>query len=128
MTQPVASCDTDHGPVRTEKQTLPNACALIAIEPNKPDIQDALQGPNTEDWHAAMDAEVAQLQKLNMFELVPLPAERKIIGCCWVLATKRNSDGEIIKFKAWLVAQGFSQVPGMDYDETFLPVMQLESF
>jgi hypothetical protein len=52
----------------------------------------------------------------------------RIIGCRWVLATKRNAEGEIIKHKAWLVTQGFSQIPGMDFDETFSPVMQLESF
>ena len=66
-----------------------------------------------------MDTEVAQLQNLDTFKLVPLPADRKIIGCRWVLTTKRNTDGEIIKFKARLVTQGFSQIPGMDFDETF---------
>src|SRR5260370_7907662 len=75
-----------------------------------------------------MDAEVAQLQNLDMFILVPLLADQKIIGCQWVLMTKHNSDGEIVKYKAQLVAQGFSQIPGMDFDETFLPVMHLKSF
>src|SRR5260370_12604762 len=75
-----------------------------------------------------MDAEVAQLQNLDTFILVPLLADQKIISCQWVLTTKCNSDGEIIKYKAQLVAQGFSQIPRMDFDETFLLVMQLESF
>src|SRR5258708_8202074 len=75
-----------------------------------------------------MDTEVAQLQNLDTFKLVPLPADWKIIGCQWVLTTKWNTDGEIIKFKARLVTQGFSQILGMDSDETFSPVMQLESF
>ncbi len=79
-------------------------------------------------WQSAIDTEVAQLQNLDTFKLVPLLADQKIIGCQWVLTTKQNTDGEIIKFKARLVTQGFSQIPGMDFDETFSLVMQLESF
>jgi len=96
--------------------------------PNKLNVGDALNGPDAEQWRLAMDAEVAQLLNLDTFELVPLPADRKTIGCHWVLATKQDTSGDIIKFKAQLVTQGFSQILGMDFDKTFSPVMWLESF
>ena len=54
---------------------------LAGIEDDKLDPMTALSGPNMEQWQTMMDAEVAQLQNLNTFELVPLPADRKIIGC-----------------------------------------------
>ncbi len=86
-------------------------------------VDNALNGPDAGQWRSAMDTEVAQLRNLDTFKLVPLPADRKIISCQWVLTTKWNTDGEIIKFKARLVAQGFSQILGMDFDETFSLVM-----
>ena len=110
------------------KQKSPCAMIMMAIDTDKPGVNNALNGPDSGHWQSAMDAEVAQLQNLDMFILVPLLADQKIIGCHWVLTTKHNSDGDIIKYKARLVAQGFSQVPGMDFDETFSPVMRLESF
>ncbi|KAJ2985252.1 hypothetical protein NUW54_g10210 [Trametes sanguinea] len=58
---------------------------------------------------------------------MPCPPDRKPIGCKWVFRLKRDSDGRIVKYKARLVAQGFSQIPGVDYDETFAPVVRLET-
>jgi hypothetical protein len=94
---------------------------MAATEFNNLDIHEALQ---------CYDAEVAQLQKLETFELVSLPEDCKIIGCWWVLTMERSMEGEIIKYKAkaQLIAQRFSQIPGMDFDETFSLVMWLESF
>src|SRR5260370_27607394 len=119
---------SDHGPIQMEKQKSPSTMIMMAIDTDKPGVNDALNGPDSGHWRSVMDAEVAQLQNLDMFILVPLPADRKIISCQLVLTTKHNSDGEIIKYKAQLVAQGFSQIPGVDFDETFLLVMQLKSF
>jgi hypothetical protein len=55
------------------------------------------------------------------WELVKLPAGRKAIGSKWVFKIKRNTDGSIECYKACLVAQGFSQRPGVDFTETFAP-------
>src|SRR5260370_38076624 len=90
---------SDHGPVQMEKQCT--LCAMIAMDNNdKPNVNDALSGPDAGQWRSAMDDEVAQLRNLDTFELVPLPADQKIIGCQWVLAMKRDTNGQIIKYKA----------------------------
>ena len=71
---------TDHGSVQTEKQSMPNAMTAMDAD-DKPNVNDALNGPDAGQWRSAMDTEVAQLQNLETFELVPLPADRKVIGC-----------------------------------------------
>ena len=62
---------------------------------------------------------------MGTWEEAELPEERKAIGCRWVFARKRDEHGKIVKHKARLVAQGFSQKPGVDYSDngTFAPVM-----
>ena len=80
------------------------------------------------EWKKAMDAEMAQLTNRETFKLAELPEGRKAVGCRWVFAIKRDTDSSIIKYKARLVAQGFSQIPGQDYYATYAPVVRLESF
>ena len=67
------------------------------------------------------------LKENNVWDLVELPEGRKAVGSKWVFETKRNTNGEIEHYKARLVTQGFSQKFGSDYDETFCPVVRLES-
>ncbi len=67
------------------------------------------------------------LDQLGTWELVERPASINVIGCRWVFKLKRNALNEIIKWKARLVAQGFSQVPGLDYMDTYAPVAKLAS-
>ena len=61
------------------------------------------------------------------WELVNLPENRKPIGCKWVFRVKYDGKGEVKSFKGRLVAQGFSQKYGIDYDEVFSPVAQFSS-
>src|ERR1700678_695283 len=60
--------------------------------------------------------------------MVDLPPNRKAITSKWVFCIKRDHNGKIVKHKARLVAKGFSQIPGIDFVETFAPVMRLETF
>lgn len=68
-----------------------------------------------------MSQEFNALTHNNTWELVPRN-NQNLIGCKWVFRIKRKSDGSVDRFKAWLVAKGFHQRPGLDYSETFAPV------
>ena len=56
--------------------------------------------------------------------MVSLPPDKNVVGCKWVYKVKRNSDGSIARFKARLVAKGYLQQYGLDYAETFSPVVK----
>jgi hypothetical protein len=75
-------------------------------------------------WQVAMQEEFDALQTQGTWVLVPAPCDKNVIGSKWVYKVKRNSDGSISRYKARLVAQGFSQEKGLDYTETFSPVVR----
>ena len=62
-----------------------------------------------------------------MWELAPRPENVHVIGTKWIFKNKTDKDGEIIRTKSRLVAQGYTQVEGVDFDESFAPVTRLES-
>lgn len=66
------------------------------------------------------------MSEMNVYELIPLPADRRAIGCHWVLEFKEDLKGGPV-FKARLVAQGFSQIPSVDFGRTFAPVVKSAS-
>ena len=72
-----------------------------------------------------MKEEIAALKRNQTWELVPKPRDLEPIACKWVYKIKRRTDGLIERHKARLVARGFSQQYGLDYDETFSPVAKL---
>ncbi|CAL9014239.1 unnamed protein product [Prunus brigantina] len=75
-------------------------------------------------WTQAMKDEIEALHAQGTWELVPKPVHKNIVGCRWVYRIKKNSDGTLARYKARLVAQGFSQAPGLDFSETFSPVVR----
>ena len=78
-------------------------------------------------WAAAMKEEMTALQKNKTWELVSLPEGKKLVGCRWVFTIKQNPDGSIDKCKAILLARGFTQTHGVDYNETFAPVAKINT-
>ena len=87
-------------------------------------VSDAL---TSQEWVDAMEAEIDSLHDNRVWELVELPEGRKPVGSKWVYKVKMNPDGSIERCKARLVSQGYSQKEGLDYDETFSPVVRSES-
>ncbi|CAN0862290.1 Retrovirus-related Pol polyprotein from transposon TNT 1-94 [Linum grandiflorum] len=78
-------------------------------------------------WVAAMHEEIGALEENHTWDIVPRPAHAAVIGCRWVYTIKRHPDGSIDRYKARLVAQGFRQEFGVDYDETFAPVAKMQT-
>ncbi|GJW42815.1 retrovirus-related pol polyprotein from transposon TNT 1-94 [Tanacetum coccineum] len=95
---------------------------LSEEEPKK--VSEALKHPG---WVDAMQDDLNQFAKNKVWTLVPAPYGKTIIGSKWVFKNKRDKTGIIIKNKARLVAQGYNQQKGIDYDETFAPVARLEA-
>ena len=94
-------------------------------EPNT--VEEALRCSQKENWKEAMGAEFQSLQANQVWDLVPPPKDRKVISSKWVFKCKVGENGLFERYKARLVAQGYSQRPGIDYEETFSPVVCFES-
>ena len=71
--------------------------------------------------------EMESLHKNDAWDLVELLAGRKPIGSKWVFKKKMTVEGKVEKYKAWLVAKGYSQVPGIDFGDIFSPVAKVTS-
>lgn len=101
--------------------------ALLAYGDEPTSYEEAIQSENAKHWIRAMDDEFLSLQKNETWKLVKLPKDRKPITSKWVYKVKRHTDGTIERYKARLVVRGFSQRVGLDYQETFSPVVRLDS-
>nr|GEX19358.1 hypothetical protein [Tanacetum cinerariifolium] len=98
------------------------SCLLSSIETANvfEDLKDA-------DWVSAMQDKLDQFGRLKVWRLVPRPESKTIIKTKWIFKNKKNESGLIIQNKARLVAVGYSQQKGNDYDETFAPVARIET-
>ena len=98
---------------------------MIVTEPKS--MGQALSSDQAEDWKRAAEEEYSSLMEHETWELTELPVDRTPVGCKWVFKIKRNENGDIERYKCRLVAQGFSQTQGIDYDETFAPVARFNT-
>ncbi|KAH9792991.1 Integrase catalytic domain-containing protein [Citrus sinensis] len=105
----------------TTRSSLRNTCEHAAfisqIEP-----KSFADEENDESWIMAMQEELNQFERNNVWELVPNPEHQSIIGTKWVFRNKMDESGVVVRNKARLVAQGYNQEEGIDFDETFAPV------
>src|SRR5215216_7595694 len=107
---------------RVTRKQLTNFCAhfsfVSSIEPLK--VQEALMD---NDWLVAMQEELNNFEHNQVWSLFKRPTTKhNVIGTKWIFKNKQDENGVIICNKARLVAQGYSQVEGLDFDDTFAPV------
>ncbi|XP_070055495.1 uncharacterized mitochondrial protein AtMg00820-like [Nicotiana tomentosiformis] len=95
---------------------------LSQIEPKH--IKEALKDA---DWIAAMQEELYQFERNNVWNLVHRPSDRTFIGTKRVFRNKLDEFGNTTRNKARLVVQGYNQEEGIDYDKTFAPVARIEA-
>ncbi|KAL6319674.1 hypothetical protein AAG906_026733 [Vitis piasezkii] len=101
-------------------QDLPKDWKFVINHPQDQIIVD-------ENWMIAMQEELNQFERSEVWELVPRPSNQSVIGTKWVFRNKMDENGIIVRNKARLVAQGYNQEEGIDYEETFAPVARLEA-
>lgn len=102
-----------------------NYCMYLTDEPQN--YEEAINSDVSKQWKKAMDEEFTSLVENDTWSLVELPEGKTPITNKWVYKLKRNQMGVIERYKARLVARGFTQKYGIDYEETFSPVAKFTS-
>jgi hypothetical protein len=85
-------------------------------------LREVLARPDAAQWKQSMDEEIQALLSMGVYEIVPSPPNVHALDCRWVYKIKRDSVGNIDKYKSRVVVKGFQQKAGVDYDEIFAPV------
>ncbi|RDX89199.1 hypothetical protein CR513_29107, partial [Mucuna pruriens] len=97
-------------------------------EDDQINICQAMQSSNSQKWIDTMKDEMKSMQDNDIWDLVELPKGVKPIGCKWIFKSKKNSKGNIERYKARLVDKDFTQKEGINYKEIFSPISSKDSF
>lgn len=111
-------------PYEEKKEFLHLLHHAINVEDDPKSIEEAYSQPDSDKWKEAVRKELQSLEDMGTWKLVDRPPNQKVIGCKWVLRKKLKADGSLEKYKARLVAKGYTQWYGIEYEETFAPVVR----
>ena len=102
-----------------------NMAQAVMYTSGEPKTLEECQSSNEwEEWQKAINAELASLSKHKVLKgPVEQPPHKHLVDAKWVFTRKRDAEGNIVKYKARLVARGFSQRPGFDFEETYAPLL-----
>jgi hypothetical protein len=103
------------------------AAAMAEADVLEPSYEEGQSQSDWPEWEKAIQVELDALRTAGTWELVERPPNTNVVDLKWVFCVKKEADGNISKWKARLVACGFTQVYGVDYFETFAPVAKLAS-
>ena len=102
--------------------------AFVTLADDEPSCyKEAMSSDNADKWKSACEAEFSILMRYHTWELVERPTNVNIVGSRWTFRVKRDNLSRVDKFKARLVAQGFSQIAGLDFNETYSPTIRFTS-
>ena len=101
--------------------------ALATMSGDELTHQEAMDSPEKDLWRQAQEEELRRVEEMGTFELVEKPLGVNVVGSVWVLKKKRDENNHVVKYKARLCAQGFSQIPGIDFGRTSAPTARLSS-
>lgn len=104
------------------KQRNESAMSVLPSGSEPQSYMEAMTCEDSDEWEKAIKTELLNCSKNKIWTKVPKPQDRKIIGCRWVFKIKLDEKGNTKSFKARIVAKGFSQIEGVDYEETFAAV------
>jgi hypothetical protein len=128
---PGVMLDSKNQPRRSTRQRKAPGrfeAALYADSKTPRSYREAVEDPDLGlDWLEAIQKELDALEAFKTWEEADLPEGRKPVSSRWVFAIKRASDGSVSRLKARLVARGFTQQHGVDYEETFAPTVRYDS-
>ena len=108
-----------------EDAMMAQTSEMEGLEPQS--LAAAKKSPDWPAWEKAIQEELDVLKAAGTWKAVDPPDGANIVGSKWVFRAKKDAAGVVVRYKARLVAQGFSQVPGVDYFDTFAPVARLAS-
>ncbi|WVZ85162.1 hypothetical protein U9M48_032112 [Paspalum notatum var. saurae] len=114
----------DPGPAQGLASSVLTQELLVAIGDEPASVEEAKA---SKEWRMAMLEEMGSIEENKTWSLVDLPRGHRVIGLKWVFKLKRDEHGEIVKHKARLIAKGYVQWQGVDFEEVFAPVARMES-